>query len=230
MNERHPNVVGLVPAAGSGSRFGGDSPKQFLEIAGKTLIRWSLERLRAGGVGRIVVALPAGTGPEEAGIAVMADVEVVAGGATRQESVARCLAAAGAEGEDLVVVHDAARAAVDPEDVRAVIAAASNPGGAVLGRAMSDTVKRVRGGGIEGTLDRAGLWRAETPQVLRAEILARALALAEEEGFVGTDEASLVERLAEGTITAVEARHPNPKLTLASDERWIALLLRGGGS
>jgi 2-C-methyl-D-erythritol 4-phosphate cytidylyltransferase len=219
--------LGLVPAAGRGLRFGDAEPKQFLEIAGRSALAWSLHRLRQGGVTRLVVALPPGTleesGPphwEEA-----SDVTWIEGGARRQDSVAKCLAAAEADEDDLVAVHDAARAAVDPRDVARVVAAALWSGGAVLGRPVGDTVKRIEGGRILATVDRGALWRAETPQVFRAGILRRALTAAAEDGFVGTDEASVVERGGEVEIEAVTAQFPNPKLTWRGDEVWLAALL-----
>jgi 2-C-methyl-D-erythritol 4-phosphate cytidylyltransferase len=215
----------LVPAAGRGERFGGDVPKQFLEIAGRPLLAWTIERLLAAGAASVVVALPddfldrAGTLHEFG-----ASVRFVAGGATRQASVAEALAASPAATGELVAVHDGARAAVDPRDVAAAVAAASAADGAVLGRVATDTIKEVEGGRILGTLERARMFRAETPQVFRRELLELGLERARLDRFAGTDEAMLVERLGALDIRAVEARRPNPKVTWAEDLAWLGRL------
>lgn len=147
------------------------------------------------------------------------------GGATRQASVAAALAASPALAGDLIAVHDGARAAVAPEDVRATVVAAAASGGAVLGRTVGDTVKEIEAGRIVSTVDRAHLFRAETPQVFRRQVLERALARAAHDRFVGTDESSLVERLGEIEIVAVQAGSPNPKLTFREDLAAMTHLL-----
>jgi len=237
-------VHALIPAAGRGERLraglgapsGSDAagalPKQFLPVAGRPLLIWAVERLRRAGVATLVIAAP----PEMVDdarelLAPMGDVRVVAGGETRQESVARALAASAAADDDWVLVHDAARAAVHPEDVAATIAAAVSADGAVLGRALTDTLKRLGGGDIVDTVERSDLFRAETPQVFRRAIFARALAAAAADGFLGTDESSLVERLPGTRIVAVPARWPNPKVTFAGDlERMERMLPRDPSS
>jgi 2-C-methyl-D-erythritol 4-phosphate cytidylyltransferase len=220
-------VVALMPAGGRGQRFGGGQAKQFLEVEGRPLLAWTASRLLAGGVEEIVIALPEGSRLPDDSILGGA-VRAVVGGASRQESVARCLAAVRAAPEDLVLVHDGARAAVHPEDVRRVIAAVAEGPGAVLGRRSSDTLKRVAGGEIRDTVDRRELFRAETPQGFRYEVLSRAMALAVRDGFAGTDESSLVERLGSERVLAIEALHANPKLTEPADLAVIAALLREG--
>lgn len=220
-------VIGLVPAAGRGDRFGGALPKQLLPVGGRPLLAWTLERLLAAGVERLTVALPSDSlTPLPAGLPRGANLHYVAGGASRQESVAFCLAAAPGPPDGLVLVHDGARPAVAAADVRATIAAAAATGAAVLGRPLEDTLKRVDGGRVLATVDRRDLFRAETPQVFRRDLLERALALARADGFAGTDEASLVERLGDAPIAAVAAAHPNPKLTLPADLPLLAALLR----
>ena len=224
-------VHALLAAGGRGLRLGGELPKQLLEVAGRPVLVWALERLRAAAIERFVVAVPADLMPvAERTLAGLAGVSLVIGGATRQDSVERALAASAAAPEDLVLVHDAARAAVHPEDVAATVAAAREHGGAVLGRPVTDTLKRVEGGRVAGTVPRDGLFRAETPQVFRRAVLEDAYASARTDGFHGTDECSLVERLPAAVVAAVPARHPNPKLTYAADLRWVELLLRPGGA
>jgi 2-C-methyl-D-erythritol 4-phosphate cytidylyltransferase len=220
-------VHALVPAAGRGERFGG--AKQFAPVAGRPLLAWTLERLLAAGVASVVVALPE-TELEPARRFLPADarLRLVAGGATRQASVAAALAASPAAGDDLVAVHDGARAAVAPADLRRAFAAAARAGGAILGRPATDTVKRVEDGRVLGTVERSALFLAETPQVFRRATLERAFEAARRDRFLGTDEASLVERLPPGErpeIAAVAAERPNPKLTYESELALVERLL-----
>ena len=219
-------VHAVVPAAGRGVRAGGALPKQLREVAGRPLVAWAVSRLRAAGMASCVVAAPADLiDAVTAAVGGESGVHVVVGGATRQESVAAALAASPAAATDWIAVHDAARAAVHPDDVAAAFAAARDSDGAVLGRGVTDTVKRLEGGHVAATVDRSTLFRAETPQVFRRELLERALARAAADGFVGTDESSLVERLPGIHVVAVTACFPNPKVTFASDLGWVESLL-----
>lgn len=218
----------VVPAAGRGERFG--AAKQFAPVAGRPLLAWTVRRLREAGAASVTLVLPAGE-LEDAVRRIAAGPEVicVAGGETRQASVALGVAASPAAAEELVAVHDGARAAVAVEDVVATVAAARRAGGAILGRPVTDTIKEVEAGLVVRTVDRSRLLRAETPQVFRRATLEAALAAARRDGFVGTDEASLVERLGGVGIVAVAARRPNPKVTFAEDVEAVARLLAADG-
>jgi 2-C-methyl-D-erythritol 4-phosphate cytidylyltransferase len=219
-------VHALVPAAGRGERFGGDRPKQFFEIAGRPLLVWTVERLRAAGFSSLTLAAPAEA--LEATVRLAPDdgwLRVVEGGSTRQASVAAALVACPAAADELVAVHDAARPAVARRDLVAVVEAAARTGAAVLGRTLSDTVKRIEAWRIVATVDRRTLFRAETPQVFRRDLLDRAEARAREDRHVGTDEAALVERLGGVEIVAVEAAEPNPKVTVPADLPLVEWLL-----
>lgn len=220
-------IHAVIPAAGRGDRFGHDLPKQFAVIAGQPVLAWSIRRLLECGVAEVVVAL-AEEFLEEASDRILEDSRVrwVLGGPSRQESVTAALEAARGDAEGLVVVHDGARPAVAVEDVEATIDAAHREGGAVLGRPVSDTLKRIEEGAVVSTVERRGLFRAETPQVFRRGILERAVELSRREGFQGTDEASLVERLPGVRIEAVNAVYPNPKLTVPGDLPLIEYLLQ----
>jgi 2-C-methyl-D-erythritol 4-phosphate cytidylyltransferase len=219
-------VHALIPAAGRSERMGGALPKQLRTVAGRPLVAWAVARLRAAGVDSIVVAAaPELLEETAAAVAAEAAVQVVAGGATRQASVALALRSSRAAAGDWLVIHDGARAVVHPEDVAATIAAAREGDGAVLGRPLTDTLKSVEDGRVVRTVDRSHLFRAETPQVFRRGLLERALEQAAADRFVGTDESSLVERLPGLRIAAVAARHPNPKVTFEADLARVESLL-----
>lgn len=218
-------VHAVVPAAGRGLRFGGSLSKQFESIAGRPLLSWTVARLLAAGVETVTVALPADVALAPPAWLADPRIRTVAGGESRQESVASALAASPARGTDLVAVHDGARPALAHADLWAVCRAAMLADGAVLGRGASDTLKQVEGGLIVGTVDRNRIFRAETPQVFRRRLLEQAIEAAFSVGFVGTDEASLVERLPGVRVAAVEALEPNPKLTTPADLPWVQTLL-----
>ncbi len=210
-------MIGIVAAAGAGRRFGGATPKQLVELAGRPILEWSVERLLTV-CERVVVAVPPSR-VDDLGerFASWDGVRCIAGGATRWQSVRAAYDATTGAPADLVAVHDGARPALAPQDLAAVIAAARASSAAVLGRPVGDTVKRTRSGRIVETLDRDQLFRAETPQVFSRDVFERAVHLAAAEGLEPTDESSLVERLDGVTISAVVARQPNPKLTHEGD-------------
>ena len=226
-------VHAIVPAAGRGRRFGGDRPKQFSLLLDRPVLAWTVERLVAVPViDRVVVAAPAGSAhetlemlAEEVAARPGVAVATVEGGRRRQDSVAAALAATAADASDWVAVHDGARPCLSPVDLEAVVRTAAEEGraGAVLGRPVSDTLKTVESGRLGATVNRAGLFRAETPQVFRAGKLAAALERATALDIEVSDESSLFEP---GSIVAVEASHPNPKLTDLSDRAAIEALLR----
>ena len=169
-------TVALVVAAGSGERLGASQPKALVELAGKPMLQWSIEALRAApAVGRIVVALPPGA-ELPAGCALAGEVMSVGGGASRSESVSRALRAAGED--ETVLVHDAARPLVTVGLAEAVMAGLlANPGAdaAIAAAPVSDTIKRAdERMAVAETLTRSELWSVQTPQVFRAEALRRA--------------------------------------------------------
>jgi 2-C-methyl-D-erythritol 4-phosphate cytidylyltransferase len=214
-------VAALVLAAGRGERLGASVPKAFLPLAGRPLVVRAIEALAAWPeVERIVPVVPAAdlarfaALPRDfAGADRLADA--VVGGAERQDSMRAGLAALPA-GIELVAVHDAARPLVRPEDVGRVIAAAARTGAALLAVPVRDTLKRVRDGRVEETLPRAACWAAQTPQVFRVALLREALAKAEAEGVVATDDAQLVERLG-APVEIVEGDAGNLKITWPED-------------
>jgi 2-C-methyl-D-erythritol 4-phosphate cytidylyltransferase len=148
---------------------------------------------------------------------------LVDGGVTRRESVARAFAAARFESdEDLVLVHDAARPLVDPVEVAAVVDAAAKTGAAIAGHSIVETVKRVSGGTVGGTVPRGDLFAATTPQVFRAGLFRAAVA--KEGGPEATDDAELVERTG-SLVTVVLTSRWNIKITYPEDLAWAEAFL-----
>jgi 2-C-methyl-D-erythritol 4-phosphate cytidylyltransferase len=183
-------ILVIIPAAGSGSRFGGEIPKQFQPLAGKPLLQRVVERfLVHDDVARIVIAvaeqlLPSITeGPGDR-------VQFVAGGDTRQQSVTLALRSAGGD-YDVVAVHDAVRPFFADETFRAAVDAASESGAALPALPVADTIHTVLDDRIDLTLDRKNLVGAQTPQCFRFEVLREVLERAERDGEEGTDEAGL---------------------------------------
>lgn len=214
--------VAIVVAAGKGTRLGGERPKQFLELRGVPVIIHTLRQFeRCQEINEIITVLPA---EDTAGFesltkqfALKKAVRVVAGGATRAQSVRNGLNAI--NDADIVAVHDGVRPFVTPEEIDQVVVAAKESGGAVLTAPVADTIKRVKDGRIVETVPRAELRRALTPQCFRFEILKRAhekLDELESAGFEITDDSLLVERLGI-EIVAVEGSAHNIKITNPED-------------
>ncbi len=218
-------AVALVVAAGRGERLGSQGPKAFVTVAGRPMLDWSIEALRAApGVGEIVVALPAGAAPPDG-------VTAAEGGQTRSESVRNALAAVTDEGATVVLVHDAARPLLTAGMVADCLEALDEDGGwdaAIAAAPVSDTVKRAPDGrAVAETLNRSELWAVQTPQVFRREVLAQALDAPPEALAGATDDAMLVER-AGGKVRVVASRHANPKVTTPEDLALASQLLAGG--
>ena len=214
--------VAIVVAAGSGTRLGGNRPKQFLELGGVPIIIHALRQFeRCHAINEIVTVLPA---EETAGFSSQAKEfglqklsRVVAGGETRAQSVQRGLAVI-SEAE-IVAVHDGVRPFVTPEEIERVVRAAKASGAAVLVAPVADTIKEVQDDRIIRTVPRNKLRRALTPQCFRFEILKRAyeaLGESEADGIEVTDESFLVERLGV-EIRTVEGSTRNIKITREGD-------------
>jgi 2-C-methyl-D-erythritol 4-phosphate cytidylyltransferase len=213
-------VAVIIAAAGSGRRIGTRTPKQFLPLAGAPILRLTVERFaRHPGVGTIVVAAPPGhvrrTERLLESIRRARTIVVVPGGKERQDSVRSALAAAPASSE-IILVHDAVRPFVTAALIRELVEAARRHGAAICGLPVTDTVKRVADGLVQTTLDRSTLWSAQTPQAFRASVLREAHDRADREGFRGTDEAALVERLGH-PVRMVRGLAENVKITTRAD-------------
>ena len=219
-------AVALIVAAGRGERLGSDRPKALVPLAGRPMLEWSVDALRAvEAVDRIVVALPA----EELAAAPEGTV-AVAGGEFRSQSVREALRASG-EG-DPVIVHDAARPLAQAALFERALAEIETSGAdaVIAAKPVPDTIKQVGSDGrtVERTLDRARLWAVQTPQVFRRSALERALLEAGDELLrSATDDAWLVERSG-GVVRVVEADAENLKVTTPTDLRLAELLLADG--
>jgi 2-C-methyl-D-erythritol 4-phosphate cytidylyltransferase len=183
-------VLVIIPAAGSGTRFGGDVPKQFQPLGGKPLVQRAVERfLFDPTVTRVIVPVM-----EKLVDAVKSSpgerVTFVAGGETRLQSVTRGLEAAGGD-FDLIAIHDAVRPFFSLDTFHATLDAAREHGAAFPGISLPDTVHKIANEAIAATLDRSVLVAAQTPQCFRADVLREVLARAAREDADATDEAGL---------------------------------------
>ncbi len=185
----------VIVAAGSGQRAGPGGAKQWRTLGGKPVARWSLEALLAAGARRVVVVAPADdTELAREAFAGLSGWVLAPGGATRDQSVISGLKALDADGEEIVLIHDAARPLVEARHVEALIAAIADADGALPALPVTDTIKRRETeSGAVTTEDRSVLWRAQTPQAFRFGRLAAAYA-AWPTGETPTDDAAVVER------------------------------------
>lgn len=216
-----PGGVGVVVvAAGSGSRLGAEVPKAFVQLRGRTLLSYAVERARGTrGLVAVVLVVPEDYADPsrltDLGVPLGPDTVIVVGGAERTDSVRAGLAALAVDPRiEVVLVHDAARCLTPPTVFDRVVAAvAAGADGAVPGLAVIDTIKVVDSvGGVTGTLQRASLRAVQTPQGFRAEVLRTAYA----SGHQATDDAALVER-AGGNVIVVDGDPMAFKVTTADD-------------
>ena len=234
-------VFAILPAAGLGTRMAASQPKQFLELNGLPILIHSLRAFAA--VPRVTAIYVAVRSNEiervesqikdhaaEYGFA--GRIRVVAGGDNRQESVTHALAALDCADDDIVLVHDAVRPLIDKATIERTIDAVAEHGAAIVGLPAIDTVKQVErtahGALVTSTIPREFVVLAQTPQGFRYGLLRRAFAEATEDGFVGTDEASVVER-AGHPIAVVPGSQVNLKITQPGDLALAEFYLRQRG-
>lgn len=231
MNQGQDNSIAIIVAAGMGRRFGGTTPKQFLELRGEPLLLQTVRRFHdCQAVDQVCLVVPS---------ADIARVEswckersfskvqwVVAGGAERQDSVQ-----AGFDAIppcELVLVHDGARPVVSAELIQTVIQGAEEKGACVPGVVVQETLKKVAEGGyVVTTVDRNEYYRIQTPQAFRYTILKEALSEAKTDGFYGTDEAMLVERMG-FPVCVVDGSPSNIKVTSPEDLGYAATIIEQG--
>lgn len=222
-------ILVIVPAAGSGTRFGGDIPKQFQPLAGKPILQHVVERfILHEDVQRVMVAVT------QQLLAVVSQgagerVRFVAGGETRQQSVVNALSAAGDE-FDVVAIHDAVRPFFADATFRLVLDAAMEHGAALPVMPVSDTIHTTRDGLVDLTLDRTSLVLAQTPQCFRYEVLKDVLDRARRDGSDATDEAGLAAQFGV-TVKTVPGDPINFKITRPDDLAMAeAIFSRWGGA
>lgn len=214
------NAVVIIPAAGAGLRMGGATPKQFLSLEGVPIFVHTVRKFIASdAIDEVILALRR-EDMERAQRDVDRErfskpVRLVAGGSTRQETVARALAEVPPTAP-VVVVHDAVRPFVELEMIQRIVDAARRSGAAIFGIPSVDTVKQVERQMILGTIPRERIVLAQTPQAFRAGILREAFARATADNYTGTDESSLAERLGHN-VTVLMGSDRNIKITKPSD-------------
>ena len=215
------HAVAIVAAAGSGSRLGADLPKALVPLAGRPLVAWAVEGLRAGGVADVVVTAPAGRAAEFAD-ALGSDARVVEGGATRTDSVRAALATFG-DGPGAVLVHDAARPLTPPDVVARVLAALAAGAPAVVPvlPAVDTTVVVDPAGMVTGALPRETLRRVQTPQGFDRSVLVRAYERLPP-GADLTDDAAVVHTIGV-RVSTVPGDERAAKITVRDDLELAAL-------
>lgn len=217
-------TTAIIVAAGSGSRFSSEIPKQFLELSGKPVLLHSIERFEAAPSVDAVVVVLAKTQLDVIDFSRFSKViSIVAGGENRAQSVLNGLNASPAE-TSIVAVHDGARPLVTVDEIERTVAKAKETGAACLVAPVTDTIKSIRDNEIAATLDRTKLRRALTPQAFRIDVLRKAFDGVEINDSI-TDECYLVEKLGY-TISIVDGAPHNIKITHREDLMLAEALLK----
>jgi len=226
-------VFAVIVAAGAGKRMGGAVPKQYLALKDRPILRLTLAAVRAcERINRIFLVVP-----EKdfdfcrrevlAGMPSREDMQLVAGGSTRQESVYNGLSAVN-DPHGVVVIHDGVRPFVRAEQIEACIDQTAEHGACVLGIPAHDTLKKVsRTGIIEETIARDAVWLSQTPQAFRYSLIKKAHEEARKSGYSGSDDAVLVERLGL-TVRIITGSRYNIKITTKEDLLLAGALVGAG--
>lgn len=219
----------IIVAAGQGTRMGPGIDKIFLEVAGQPVIAHTWRRFeQAPGIDEIVLVVRAGLEDSFHELArrfsFRKKYSLVAGGRERQDSVWNGLQALPPSTE-IVAIQDGARPCTRVSIIEATLAAAHAHGAAVAAQPVSDTIKESTDGAVvSGHPDRRKLWAVQTPQTFRLAIIRQALQSVRDKGLAITDDAAACELIGQ-SVRLVRAPHPNPKVTVAADLPYIALLL-----
>jgi 2-C-methyl-D-erythritol 4-phosphate cytidylyltransferase len=222
-------VAAVIVAAGQGKRFGPDTDKLFLEVAGLPVVAHTWKRFdRTAVIDEIVVVVRSGM--ELAfqdiaqGLGLLKPWRLVAGGRERQDSVWNGISAVSA-GVSVVAIQDGARPCTSPEVIEATVAAARETGAAVAAQRVTDTIKEsANGQTIDRTVDRSRLWSVQTPQTFRTEVIRQALDAVRSQGLQVTDDTAACELIGQA-VRLVESKAPNPKVTYPGDLPFIRSLL-----
>lgn len=208
-------VTAIIVAAGQGKRFG--SAKQFAPFREKLILDWTIEAFELHDrVDEIILVLPDEKEREKYLSRFEKVSAVVKGGRLRQDSVVHGFESVRAEETRIVLVHDGVRPLVSREVISRVVEEAQRSGAAIPAIPVDDTIKEIAQGQVARTLDRKKLVRVQTPQGFSYEVLEKALRRAQKDGFYGTDEASLVERIGR-PVAVVEGDPRNIKVTTPAD-------------
>jgi 2-C-methyl-D-erythritol 4-phosphate cytidylyltransferase len=235
MSRSRPKVFAIVPAAGSGSRIGGEIRKQFLPLKSKPIIVHTLQQFEhCPEIDEVAMAVPESAMSEMETIIARYRLhkvnKIMIGGKRRQDSVSNVLSRLILKDSDIVLVHDGVRPFIETKRIAHLVKVCKEYDAAVLAVQPKDTIRRSTGGDFfDQTLDRTALWFIQTPQAFRAKLLVRAFEKARSDKFYSTDEAALVERLGV-KIRIVEGSYDNIKITTPDDlelgtlilDRWLA--------
>ncbi len=223
-------TVAIIVGGGKGTRIKGDLPKQFLMLGDKPILAHAVEKFESCElIDEIILVVP----EDYLGYSTQRIIDkfgfrkadkIVPGGETRQDSVYAGLKACPAS-TSMVVIHDAVRPLVSPDKISASVRLCEKKRAVVLAVPPKDTIKRGEGGLIVTTLDRDKLWLIQTPQVFEYRLILDAHEKAKEEGFVGTDDSVLVERL-DKEVAILKGDYANIKITTAEDLAMAETLIR----
>lgn len=222
----------IIPAAGSGVRLGMKTPKPFIELGGRTIIQHTIDKfIDIPELGQLLIVASAQNIDRVRGLLSNfdrsdVDISVVEGGDERQDSISNALKFVDT-GCDLVAIHDAVRPFIEKNVVEECIRKAMKYGAAIPGIPVKDTVKVLNDEQfVESTPDRSFLWQIQTPQVFKRQILFDAYDKANNEGFTGTDDSSLVENLGV-KVHVVKSSYDNFKITYPIDLKLAELKVEG---
>jgi 2-C-methyl-D-erythritol 4-phosphate cytidylyltransferase len=221
----------VIPAAGAGERFGGDVPKQYLPLLGRTVLEWAIRPIQTRADVAGIVVVIAAADEYWPGICLSSGrIQAVHGGPQRADSVLAGLDALSgkADARDWVLVHDAARPCLTDEDLDRLVETAAETCGGLLAAPVQDTLKAADNGSVARTVEREGLWRALTPQMFRIGELASALHRAKTSGFLATDEAAAMERMGHRP-RIVPGRADNIKITRPEDLALAEFIISQSG-
>jgi 2-C-methyl-D-erythritol 4-phosphate cytidylyltransferase len=218
----------ILPAAGQGKRMGAGRNKLFLELNEVPVLIHTLKVFEADEACEgIILAVHPQDEPECKEMLKKYNIHKVmglaAGGKERQHSIFNALKTVKSEG--IVLVHDAARPFIQMEQIHRLFETARETGAAIIGVPAKDTMKKVVGGKVVETVERSSLWAVQTPQAFRVSLLREAYEQAEKDNFLGTDDASLVERLGH-SVSIVEGDYDNIKLTTPEDLFFAEAILK----
>ncbi|MDH4222178.1 MAG: 2-C-methyl-D-erythritol 4-phosphate cytidylyltransferase [candidate division Zixibacteria bacterium] len=211
----------IIVAAGKGERIGGNVPKQFIEIKKKPILAYTIERFeRCEQIDEIVLVVPEDymsfCSYRVVDVCDFVKVKkIIGGGKERQDSVYKGLSALPVD-TDMVLIHDGVRPFISIQKLRKLIGLCEKEKAVILAQPIKETVKRVEDHNVITTLDREKLWIAQTPQVFEYKLILKAYKKALEDGFIGTDDSSLVERLG-FKVKVLEGEYGNIKITTADD-------------